>query len=521
MVIAFLILAPFLRTPFTIDDPLYLREAQHALVDPLHPQAFDIVWWADSKAHASEILPGGLFVPYFLLPAVWSGSSEFAGHVTTLVLLLFGLFGTARLALRLGLSESQARIATLLTATSAAVLGMAGTVMPDVPAMTFVVLGIERTVAWRDERKWHQALLATSFLTAAAMTRVHTILAIAVAAVFLLDGITVEEIRSSFRTFPWRFLPVVLTVALFFSIPLVITDPEYDGQIQDTIQDLLLGGPLPVSNLLAFLTHYALVIPLTIPWLVVRIRQINLILSAIVLAAAAIAAHYSGRVVFVATLTLFALADIGWDAVKKRDRDRLALWIWLFLAAPVVIYLHLPSKYLVPSVPAVAILIVQAMAQRDPARNRVARWLAPAIAVTGAVLGILILLGIRDLAESQRRAADELVFPLIQRGERVWYTGHWGFHWYAEQAGASAFTVSSLSDIHPGDVIVISEIDGSSILRSNVAHEVLQTISYPSGAPGRVMNFAARAGFFSNSYGYLPWVPGKGELTRFQVWQIE
>ncbi len=49
---------PFLHAPFTIDDPIYLREAQHVLEDPLHPQAFNMVWSTDLNLRASKILPG-------------------------------------------------------------------------------------------------------------------------------------------------------------------------------------------------------------------------------------------------------------------------------------------------------------------------------------------------------------------------------------------------------------------------------------------------------------------------------
>lgn len=50
MLLAALLVLPFLDTPFTIDDPIYLREAQHILVDPLHPQAFSMVWSTDLKS---------------------------------------------------------------------------------------------------------------------------------------------------------------------------------------------------------------------------------------------------------------------------------------------------------------------------------------------------------------------------------------------------------------------------------------------------------------------------------------
>ena len=128
------------------------------------------------------------------------------------------MFATALTALRLGLDLTQARYAALLTAACPAVLGMAGTVMPDVPAMLLTILGVERIVAWRDEHKWQQAAAATGWLTLAALTRTHTILVLAGVFIFLLDGIGAEEIRASFRRFPARFLPIVLTPVAFFAV---------------------------------------------------------------------------------------------------------------------------------------------------------------------------------------------------------------------------------------------------------------------------------------------------------------
>src|SRR5437868_15366279 len=42
--LAALLLLPFLWKAFTIDDTLFLKQAQHLLVDPWHPTAFDTVW---------------------------------------------------------------------------------------------------------------------------------------------------------------------------------------------------------------------------------------------------------------------------------------------------------------------------------------------------------------------------------------------------------------------------------------------------------------------------------------------
>ena len=167
MCVAVLLLLPFLNTPFTIDDPIYLREAQHVLTDPLHPQAFNIVWSTDFNLRASEDSSGRYrsFL-IFLYPPCWQTRPSGVGHLTQLLFLLAAIVATALTASRLGLSARQARWSAILTATCPAVLPMAATVMPDIAAMLFSILGMERIITWRDGRKWHQAGLAIFWLDA-------------------------------------------------------------------------------------------------------------------------------------------------------------------------------------------------------------------------------------------------------------------------------------------------------------------------------------------------------------------
>lgn len=510
MALAALVLLPFLNTPFTIDDPLYLREAQHVLVDPLHPQAFSMVWSLNLNLRASQILPGGVAVPYLLVPTALAGCAEWAGHLTTLLLLLAAVYATALTALRLGLNDTQARLAALLTATCPAVLGMSATVMPDIPTMFFVVLGMERLIAWRDDRRWHQALLATLWLTLAPLTRVHAIVILPAAFVLLLDGITRDEIRSSFRN-PVRFLPLLLIPVCFLAASAFTADPHSDGEnIVMSSMESEGRRHLIAMNGSAFLAHFLLVIPLTIPWLVLRARELPKTLWLVAILVGGVLYVRLGWVAFAAAATVVVLLDISWDAIVRRDRTQLALWLWLFLAVPVVMYIHLPSKYLLPSVPAAVILI---------ARRQAPRWLIPAMASAGLVYGMLILMGIRDLADTQRRAVADLIVPHTNAFERVWFAGHWGFQWYAEAAGARPFTMEPPYPT-PGDILVHSAIDVPLSPKAKALPKVLRQVSYPNRF-GRVMDANGGAGFFSSGYGYLPWVPGSGEANTFSVWRAE
>src|SRR5207253_10143618 len=68
IVLAAFLLLPFLNRPFTIDDPLFIREAEHALHDPLHPADFEQVWNAGDRQTLSHYMLGGTLPAYVLAP---------------------------------------------------------------------------------------------------------------------------------------------------------------------------------------------------------------------------------------------------------------------------------------------------------------------------------------------------------------------------------------------------------------------------------------------------------------------
>ena len=111
--------------------------------------------------------------------------------------------------------------------------------------------------------------------------------------------------------------------------------------------------------------------------------------------------------------------------------------------------------------------------------------------------------------------------PHILAGDRVWFTGNWGFQWYAEAVHSTPATVPPPWP-QPGDIVIVSWIDLSHFaVEWTGAREVLQSVSYTNAPPGRIMDLAAGAGFFSNGFGYLPWAWGRGDSSRFEVWRVE
>ena len=154
MVVASLLMLPFLNKPFTIDDPLFLREARHALVDPLHPADFEQVWNVGDRLKLSQYLLGGTLPAYVLLPVVALGGREWVAHLYQLLLLCGFLVASVSVARRLGCDRRQAKTVGLLIASNPVTLAMAATCMPDVMAMTVGMVGMDRLLLFREERRW-------------------------------------------------------------------------------------------------------------------------------------------------------------------------------------------------------------------------------------------------------------------------------------------------------------------------------------------------------------------------------
>jgi 4-amino-4-deoxy-L-arabinose transferase-like glycosyltransferase len=513
LVVAALTLIPFYNKAFTMADPYSLWMAEQILRDPLHPTAFDVVW--NQRPERLTALLGPV-AGYLLLPAVLLGGAEWVAHLVWLLLFAWGILATVRLALRLGMSSSSAAMAGLLLAASPAVLGMASTSFPDIPAMTFAVAAMERLCAWREERRWHQALTAAVFLTLAALSRPHVTLLFGVAALALAESGEVLQART------WRVVPASRWAPLFVapvlvSAVIVATADRHGANDPGTlIERFLVWNP---QNGIAWAGHYALSLPLTLPWLAMRPRRVPWWIAVLVapLVAWRLLRLRQSRALYMAllvALTFAVLADIAADAWSRRDQVQMVLWAWLLLPLPTLAYLHLPPKYLVPAAPAIALLVARCLAEL-PLRR--ARLVGGATVATGLVLGILIIRADARQANFGRRAASELVAPLVQRGERVWFAGHWGFQWYAEKAGGRVVTTDPPRP-QPGDSIVSATFARGGALVETIPRRHLVGGLREAGPGGRVMGEGA--GFYSNAWGYLPWTWGTGEIEHFRVWQV-
>lgn len=522
------LLLPFRDKPFTIDDTLFLRQAEHALSDPLHPTAFEMVWFVQLE-RLSSLMPSGPMMAYLLVPAVMRGGVEALGHLVVFALLGLGLLATVRLALRIGLSREQAVLAGLLLVTAPAVLGMAGTVMPDVPAMALGVIGMERLWAWRDERRLDQALCATVGLALAVLSRSHLALLLGAATIVCIGDqvfewrrwlrFDVAVLRERIRE-AW---PVGVALFLAWCAMRVCRDPvPATAGLGGAAWRFITLGKLH-RHLLAYSLGWALAMPLVIPWLLVRRWRMRWSLFWQTAPVSVMLFTLGGEVRWMwltplVVASVVVVVDVFESAWRERDTVQLICAAWLLLPLPVLVYNNFAPKYLVPSAPAVAFLVARLL-------GGLPRWWGRALGIgmacAGALYGVLILRADATFAGLERRAVDELIAPEIAHGRRVWIAGHWGFQWYAERAGARYLT--DLEAARRGDLLVVDrQADSEHTLRGIPWYRRRLVHWISDDTPGgRIISRVAGAGFYSNGYGYFPWAWGTDDIDRFEVWVME
>jgi hypothetical protein len=518
LLVATVALVPFLGKAFTVDDAFFLFSARHALVDPLHPTSFELTWDRVPE-RASRIAPTGPVMAWLLVPSVLAGGSESLAHLVSLAFLWVAALATVSLALRFGLTTPWASGAGVILVATPTLLGMAGTAMPDVPAMALGVAGIDRLVAWRDGALLRDGVLAAVLLGIAALTRTHLIALLGVGLLLVAgDVFSASAWRRAPRA---RWLPLAAAPLLTASVALLARDPDPGaGSIVGTALRLSSASHL-ASNSVAYGVNWVLAMAFALPWAAMRWRKILRSPWALIAGTASAAlllrvAHgEDAPYVFapVAGLGVACLADVLADAARRRDGVQFALGAWLLAPLPCAVYWHFPSKYLLAAAPAAAILVARAMAA-DP---RVGRYVFAGTVVLGMALGVAILRADAAFAEVGRSAVRALVVPHVRAGRQVWYLGHWGFQWYADEAGARCWSAAPPYPV-AGDLIAYADNLASALDRRE-----LETLTHLGRIEdrrpgGRIMSKEAGAGFYSNGWGYLPWAWGDDVIDAVDLW---
>ncbi len=506
-------LLPHLNKAFTIDDPVFLLQAQQISKRPLHPMALDICWVEDYECGpVAQDMPGNVLMSYYLLPVASRADPEWLVHLMQIMALWCGIAATVSLAFRFGFGTFAACAAGLLVAATPPVLAMASTAMPEMLAMSLGVIGIERLVAWKEDGKVFNGVVSALALGLAPIARVHLVFLWPIAAVLLGDDARLFDVWSWIAMPKRRWIPLIAAVFVLVAALALTHEPGYGLKPPH----MYISQENAPYNLLSYLTYWVLAMPLGLAWIVLR-NRFWLFPVGVCLPVVWKVWIQPGHLVWTnlfAGVGALVLIDVLLWSFQSRDQWRIACALWLLLPLVALPYTHFPVKYLVVCVPAAALLIADLL--------RAFRWRMAAlcgIVAAGAIFGSMVLRADAQFAEMGRQAATRLIAPQVAAGHRVWVSSQWGLYWYGQKAGAQVLRSDDVPA--PGDYLVRGEMEGYAGTLKRLPPAV-QIETFTVGGPGgRTMSAKDGAGLYTNGFGDLMWAWGTGEWNHYDLWRFQ
>jgi 4-amino-4-deoxy-L-arabinose transferase-like glycosyltransferase len=517
LLLATVCLLPFINKPFLVDDPHFLTMARQIVEHPTHPMDFTICWnlSPDNCTKAYLLTPGNSLMGYVLVPTVLTGTHEWTAHLTQLVLVWIAVVAMTSLVLRFGWDRQHAIAGALLLVAIPPFLPMASTAMPDILATALALVAMERLVAWKTEQKWSQGAVSAVALGLAGFARAHLALLLPLAAFYLLlESADPKEFFTQFRRRFWLWTPVLAGSGLL--VTLIATVREHNLAINPPAGFKGLHN-IP-SNLSAYLLYLVFPIPLFACWLANRLRSRPLRAAIILTLAAGITLFVHPGAMLVKLLALAGLGmltDLLYEALRRAERTDLFLMLWILIPLPIVYYGHLPSKYLIPCMPAVILLCFRLMAGFPIQLSRAA---AIVLIVASTGYSLLILRSDAEFAKFGRDAMYHLIQPHVAAGERVWFADQFSAYWYAPLAGAT-LTFPGGPQPRPGDLLVVGLQEDRGMALPRFPHRTLVDAVTHRYRFGRT--WGAGIGLYSNRGGHWLWGVRDSANDRYELWRID
>jgi hypothetical protein len=455
-----LIRLPFLNQAIQGDDHIYLSEAQHALVDPLHPNDVKYVFMGDEVDLRGHSHPPGNAWPLAGLLLVFGDVKEVPFHAAYIVFSLIAVWAMWSLACRF---SERPLWATLLFIAVPAFVVNGGSLEADLPFLAFWMASIALFLSGR-------MILAAVAIAAAAMMAYQAVFLVPV----LFCGIRLRLVQASDSSPAGESLP---STRLHKAKPYATLLTPLIVLIAWQLFTRLTTGTVPAGKLAEYFSTYA--------FQAIQHKLQNALMLFI----------HSWWIVFPALVP--GTAILAWRRRREPDTLFLLAWIGIFFAGALVIFFSGSARYLLPMAAPVAILA---------SRLRVL-WLILAFALQ---LNLSLALakvnyqhwdGYREFAASLRRSSA---------GHRVWVDNDWGLRYYLE--ADHALPARKGQRVRPGDLIVSSELGRNVEFTAPLSRLAGRDIE--STLPLRLIGLNSHSGYSTVDEGYLPFGVSRDPIDR-------
>ncbi len=518
LALAFTLLNAF--KPITIDDPTYFAFARQIASDPLDP--YGLVWfWYEDLEPANHVLAPAVFL-YYLAGVM----RLFGESVVVLKLALFPwawllVFALDRLLTRFAPGR---RTPFLVASVLSPALVPGFNLMLDIPALALALVAVLAFLRTRETGSLVRAVLAGVLLGLAMQTKYTA---------FVVPGVILWAVllRGHWLS---GLVSVATGVALFagWEACLVAKYGESHFLLSAGGQGGILGLlDRAVSMVPFFLSHLG---GLGCVWLLIGLwvlpapRWLVGVTGAVVAGTFVVLLLWDARLtndtrlspmlfgpsepmteviqpvepIFIALgaglMLVLVLGSVRmWRTAEKASERQALLFLlgWLLLeAAGSLVLSPFPAGRRLFGFLAVVPLLLARLAERSvpvPASRAGLSWLVAAQVLLGLGFGALDLHGARVHQTAAHQAASWIAESGDARGT-VWFVGHWGFQFHAQQAGMRQLRsdIAKTPDrVEAGDWLVIpdSRVEQQRVRLPADAVELRHTLTVPAVVPVRTV----------------------------------
>jgi len=198
---------------------------------------------------------------------------------------------------------------------------------------------------------------------------------------------------------------------------------------------------------------------------------------------------------------------------KNIENKFLSIWFLLFFLAIVIIMPLGTARYLLPCLLPIVVVMIKDL--ESYTRN----WEKAGIAAVVVTLCFAIFTSAGDykFAEANKKFAED--FSKKYTNNNVWYSGEFGFGWYMERKGFKYLLLDN--NLHKGAIIVIPSYSWP-IVRNDLKTkmQLIDTFTYNTKIPVRLINHSINAGFYVHYDGILPFVFSTKNLEKFSIYKV-
>ncbi len=517
------LLGPFIDKPFHIDDPLFVRVAQHIWAQPLDPFGFSMNWYGVPCPmwDATENPPVACY--FLALVGGALGWSEVTLHLAFLLPALAVVFGTHRLAKRFC---RRPLVAALATAVMPAFVVSGTTLMCDMLMLAFWTWAMVSWLEGLKEDRGGKLFLAALLMTLAMFTKYFGFCVVPLLVAWSLSQ------KKRFQDWAGYFLLPLAALAAYqwwtrevYGLPLFSAasnfawsagSPRFFPRMISLLQTLTFtGGCLAAVMFLS---------PQIWSW-----RKITV--AAAITAAGSLAIFAAGmmqrrypwldipvRPLVEIQISFWAIGGVMVlllvaEEWRQRDADGWLPGLWVagtFLFAALFNW-TVNGRTILPMAPAVGILLARRLPPVSGGRVGAALGLS-------AVLALLVARADYCYAATARTGALQVLSRQAGQAKPLWFQGHWGFQAYLEAGGARPMNLKDPT-LKTSDPLAIHLQNTSVMPPATNQATVIDRFDLPSPRWLANWNRAAGAGFYAATLGPLPFSFGHVPPEEFVIFR--